>query len=72
MESNRLPNQELILRYKLPGFNYRLYIGLIGSQVQMGFVEYSGSVFQEYGCRVLLPILLQGSVNKTLKKLESI
>jgi hypothetical protein len=53
-------NDSVVFRYLYPGFDYRLFMRKTDGEVQLGFVDYSGSYLQELGCRFYLPLLLEG------------
>ncbi|KAJ3271727.1 hypothetical protein HDV01_006422 [Terramyces sp. JEL0728] len=54
------PNQ-VVLRYQHPGFNYKYFIQVNETSMDMGFVEYTGSYLQDIGTRWGIKILLQGA-----------
>ena len=53
-------DDECVFRYLFEGFNYRLYLKKDDDCLKMGFVEYSGSWLEEIGCRLYVPLLLEG------------
>jgi hypothetical protein len=66
VESKPKPNQ-IVFRYSYPGFNYRLFLQKKEGEVQLGFVDYTDSKMQEFGCKLYLPLLLEELCRKVNK-----
>lgn len=52
-----------IFRYLFPGFNFRFYLETKDQHLHFGFVDYTGSLFEELGSRIYVPCLLRGAAD---------
>ena len=60
MKLEAVYQDECVFRYLYEGFNYRLYLKKDNGSLEMGYVEYTGSYLQDIGCRLYVPLLLEG------------
>jgi hypothetical protein len=51
-------------RFTAPGYNFRFFFQVEKDHFMLGFVDYTDSVFEEWGSRIYIPMLLKGLSNE--------
>jgi hypothetical protein len=57
-------DNQCVFRYLYENYNYRLFLQCDRQDIKLGFVEYSGSKLEDIGCRIYVPLLLEGLVKR--------